>query len=268
MTDLDDTTINFEQVKAIATDNKDIMEKFEVDMQVQELKLKERTYKSQKYTLEDNLKVHLPKKIKWENEKIEKLKIDVENRNKETKPEFEILLNNRIFKDKKEAGEAIIKSQNSKIDRDTLYEIGKYRGFKLCLENTFSDTYLNLINEGRYYTKLALVPSLNIQRLDEVLDGLDTKIEKGKQEIISYEKQMEQCKVELEKPFADEEKLMQLLQRQAELDAKLNLDNKENNEVLIEDEETEENENELEQEYNEEYNEEYDEDYDITDEMY
>jgi len=61
---------------------------------------------------------------------------------------------------------------------------------------------------------------------------------------------------------------MQLLQRQAELDAKLNLDNKENNEVLIEDEETEENENELEQEYNEEYNEEYDEDYDITDEMY
>ncbi len=84
---------------------------------------------------------------------------------------------------------------------------------------------------------------------------------------MSSEKQMEQCKMELEKPFADAERLEQLLLRQAELDAKLNLSGK-GNDVLIEDEETEEKEENIEQENDEEYNEEYEDDYDITDEMY
>lgn len=267
MTDLDVTTINFEQIKAIATDNEEIMEKFKVDMEVQELKVKERNYKSQKYTLEDKLKKRLPEHIEYEKEQIEKYEEDIELRDKETSSDFKIILNNRTITDKKEAGEMIIKIQNTKIKYGVLYEIGKYRGFKICLENQFDNVYINIIGTTRNYVKMSKVPSINIERLDNEINALDEKLEKCKQEIKSAEKQMEQCKIELEKPFVDAEKLEQLLLRQAELDAKLNLSGKEND-VLIEDEETEENENELEQDYSEEYDEEYNEDYDITDEMY
>lgn len=270
MTDLDVTTINFEQIKAIATDNEEIMEKFKVDMEVQELKVKERNYKSQKYTLEDKLKIRLPEHIEYENEQIEKYEEDIELRDKETSSDFKIILNNRTITDKKEAGEMIIKIQNTKIKYGVLYEIGKYRGFKICLENQFDNVYINIIGTTRSYVKMSKVPSINIERLDNEINALDEKLEKSKQEIKSAEKQMEQCKIELEKPFADAEKLEQLLLRQAELDAKLNLSGKEND-VLIEDEETEENEeNEenIEQENDEDYNEEYEDDYDITDDMY
>ena len=40
MSDIDNTTMNFGEIKAIATDNQEIMEKFEIDMKVQALKLK------------------------------------------------------------------------------------------------------------------------------------------------------------------------------------------------------------------------------------
>lgn len=249
MNDLDNTTINFGEIKAIATDNQEIMEKFEVDMKVQELKLKERNYNNQRYTFEDKLKITLPKQIERENDFIEKCKKDLEIRNQETSQEFNIELNSKVFKDQKEAGEEIIKSVNKNIDKDVLYEIGKYRGFTLYLSNKFNDTEIHFVKNGKYSVRLAQIPSLNIQRLDEQLNNFENEIEESEQRIKGYKREMEQCKLELEKPFANENELKQLLQRQSELNNKLNLDNKKDEQILIEDEINEENqENEYSQE--------------------
>ena len=252
MNDLDNTTINFGEIKAIATDNQEIMEKFEVDMKVQALKLKERNYNNQRYTFEDKLKITLPKQIERENNFIEKCKADLEIRNQETSQEFNMELNSKVFKDQKEAGEEIIKSVNKNIEKDVLYEIGKYRGFTLYLANKFNDTEIYFVKNGKYSVRLAQIPSLNIQRLDEELNNFENEIEQSEQRIKGYKREMEQCKLELEKPFANENELKQLLQRQSELNNKLNLDNKKDEQVLIEDEINEENQgNEYSQEIEE-----------------
>lgn len=241
MSDIDNTTMNFGEIKAIATDNQEIMEKFEIDMKVQALKLKERNYNNQRYTFEDKLKISLPKQIERESNFIEKCKADLQTRNKETSQEFTIELNNKIFNDPKEAGEEIIKSVNKNVDKDVLYEIGKYRGFTLYLANKYNDTEIYFIKNGKYSVRLAQIPSLNIQRLDEELNDFENEIEQSEQRIKRYKREMEQCKLELEKPFANEEELKQLLKRQSELNNKLNLDNKKDEQILIEDEVTEEN---------------------------
>lgn len=249
MNDLDNTTINFGEIKAIATDNQEIMEKFEVDMKVQALKLKERNYNNQRYTFEDKLKITLPKQIERENDFIEKCKADLEIRNQETSQEFNMELNSKVFKDQKEAGEEIIKSVNKNIEKDVLYEIGEYRGFTLYLSNKFNDTEIHFAKNSKYSVRLAQIPSLNIQRLDEELNNFENEIEESEQRIKGYKREMEQCKLELEKPFANENELKQLLQRQSELNNKLNIDNKKDEQILIEDEINEENqENEYSQE--------------------
>lgn len=240
MNDLDNTTINFGEIKAIATDNQEIMEKFEVDMKVQALKLKERNYNNQRYTFEDKLKITLPKQIERENDFIEKCKADLEIRNQKTSQEFNMELNSKVFKDQKEAGEEIIKSVNKNIEKDVLYEIGKYRGFTLYLSNKFNDTEIHFAKNGKYSVRLAQIPSLNIQRIDEKLKNFENDIEHSEQQINGYKREMEQCKVELEKPFANEKELKQLLQRQSELNNKLNLNNKKDEPILIEDETKEE----------------------------
>lgn len=236
MSDLDNTTMNFGEIKAIATDNKEIMEKFEVDMKVQALKLKERNYKNQKFTFEDKLKISLPKQIEKANSNIEKWTADLSVRNNETPTEFSIEVNSRIFKDSKEAGQEIINSVKKNIDKDVLYEIGKYKGFKLCLCNRYNSTDIYIVGNYKYSVTLAQIPSLNIQRLDEKLASIEEYIENAEQNIKNYKREIEQCKIELEKPFAEEQELKELLQRQSELNNKLNLNNKKDEQTLIADE--------------------------------
>ena len=236
MSDLDNTTLNFGEIKAIATDNKEIMEKFKVDMRVQELKLKERSYRSQKYNYDDRINYTLPRKIELAEKNMKDFIGDCKVKNQNLTKEFCIELNNKVFKDKKEAGAEIIKSIHSGIENDILDEIGKYRGFKICLENHYEQNFIHIIGSRKYTVDVSKIPSLNIDRIDEQLDSLEHRIEKCKQEIEEYKREIEQCKIEIEKPFADEQELKLLLQRQSELNNKLNLDKKEESQIVIEDE--------------------------------
>lgn len=241
MSDIDNTTMNFGEIKAIATDNQEIMEKFEVDMKVQQLKLKERNYKNQRFSYEDKLKIHLPQQIEKESKLVENCKKDLEIRDSNDS-DFLIEINSKKFNDPKEAGQEIIKSINRNIDKDILYEIGKYKGFILYIENKFNDEKLYLCKNGVYSVQLSKVPSLNIQRLDEELSKFEKYVENGEKKIKDYQREIEQCKIELQKPFEEENELKELLKRQSELNNKLNLDNNKDKQLLIEDEITDEEE--------------------------
>ena len=127
-----------------------------------------------------------------------------------------------------------------------MYEIGRYKGFKLCLCNRYNSIDIYIVGNYKYSVSLAQIPSLNIQRLDEKLANIEEYIENAEQKIKNYKREMEQCKIELEKPFTEEKELKELLQRQSELNNKLNLDNKKDEQTLIVDE-VDNQENELSQ---------------------
>ena len=242
MSDLDDTTMNFGEIKAIASDNKEIMEKFNVDMKVQELKLKERNYKNQKYNFEDKIKTYLPNVIEKNSNLLEACKKDLQIRNEYNTLYFEIEINNKRITDIKEAGSEIIKSINRNIDTNILYEIGTYKNFKLCIENKTNEERLYLCKNSTYSVTLSKIPSINIQRLDSELARLEEYIEEYNTIIKESKRQIEQCKIELQKPFENESELKELLQRQSELNNKLNLNNKNNEPILIEENDSETNE--------------------------
>jgi len=242
MADLDDTTMNFSEIKAIASDNPEIMEKFQVDMKVQELKLKERNYKQQKYNLEDKVNEIFPNAITESTAFIENCKKDIEIRDSQNNEKFEMEVNGKTFYDTKEAGYEIINSVNHNINCNIMYEIGKYKGFTLYLENGTSQDLLHLCCNTKYTASLSQLPNLNIERLDKLLASFEEKIQKSEEIIQDSKRQLEQCKIELQKPFKEEEELKLLLIRQSELNNKLNLDKNKNDQLILEDEETEETE--------------------------
>lgn len=234
ISDLDNTAMSFGEIKAIASDNPEIMEKFQVDMKVQELKLKERNYKSQRFNFQDKIKITLPKQIEMSEKIIKNCKNDLEIINRNNSPSFIIEINNKKIRDVKEAGTEIINSINRNIDNDVLYEIGKYKGLNLYLQNKSDSERLCFSKNGTYSVQLSKIPSLNIQRLDEEISKLEEYIKFNEQRIIDCNRQIEQCKIELEKPFEDELELKSLLQRQAELNTKLNLNAKTSQDLLPE----------------------------------
>jgi len=68
----------------------------------------------------------------------------------------------------------------------------------------------------------------NIQRLDNALDNFERNLAAAKSDLATYETQLASAKVEVEKPFPQEDELKAKSARLDELNILLNLDKREN----------------------------------------
>lgn len=250
MDDLDNSTMSFAQIKAIASGNPLILEKFKVDTDVQKLKDRERNYKASKYRLENSVNNDLPLTIKQTEDYIDKLKKDKEKiQNKENEENCHITINGKEFSKYKDAGAEILEISNKYLELNKEYYLGNYRGFELTITNKgIKDLFQNhgepqkiikIKGNNEYSFDLLKVPSLNIKKMDEKIDGIENNLNKRIELKQDLERQLNEAKKELEKPFEYEEKLKEMLKRQREINQKLNMDEKEKSAIIIDEEENE-----------------------------
>lgn len=228
--DIDETALSYAEIKALAAGNPDIIEKTELDTQVAKLKLLKQNYLSEKYALEDKVIKYYPNEIKRLENRIEDMKEDIEVFNNNNTPDnsFEkINIKGTDFTERKEAGEKIIEICKSMTNPEPL-EIGEYKGFKIILSFDTMDRkfYASMKNNLSYKTELGSDPSGNITRIDNVLNGIETRLSSIENNLEDTKKNYESAKKEIEKPFPQEEELKTKSKRLDELNIKLNLNNK------------------------------------------
>ena len=228
--DIDETALSYAEIKALAAGNPDIIEKTELDTQVAKLKLLKQNYLSEKYELEDKVIKYYPNEIKRLENRIEDMKEDIEVFNNNNTPDnsFEKMnIKGTNFTERKEAGEKIIEICKSMTNREPL-EIGEYKGFKIILSFDTMDRkfYASMKNNLSYKTELGSDPSGNITRIDNVLNGIETRLSGVENNLEDTKKNYESAKKEIEKPFPQEEELKTKSKRLDELNIKLNLNNK------------------------------------------
>ena len=228
--DIDETALSYAEIKALAAGNPDIIEKTELDTQVAKLKLLKQNYLSEKYALEDKVIKYYPNEIKRLENRIEDMKEDIEVFNNNNTPDnsFEKMnIKGTIFTERKEAGEKIIEICKSMTNPEPL-EIGDYKGFKIILSFDTMDRkfYVSMKNNLSYKTELGSDPSGNITRIDNVLNGIETRLSSIENNLEDTKKNYESAKKEIEKPFPQEEELKTKSKRLDELNIKLNLNNK------------------------------------------
>ena len=228
--DIDETALSYAEIKALAAGNPDIIEKTELDTQVAKLKLLKQNYLSEKYALEDKVIKYYPNEIKRLENRIEDMKEDIEVFNNNNTPDnsFEKMnIKGTIFTERKEAGEKIIEICKSMTNPEPL-EIGEYKGFKIILSFDTMDRkfYASMKNNLSYKTELGSDPSGNITRIDNVLNGIETRLSSIENNLEDTKKNYESAKKEIEKPFPQEEELKTKSKRLDELNIKLNLNNK------------------------------------------
>ena len=228
--DIDETALSYAEIKALAAGNPDIIEKTELDTQVAKLKLLKQNYLSEKYALEDKVIKYYPNEIKRLENRIEDMKEDIEVFNNNNTPDnsFEKMnIKGTDFTERKEAGEKIIEICKSMTNPEPL-EIGKYKGFKIILSFDTMDRkfYASMKNNLSYKTELGSDPSGNITRIDNVLNGIETRLSSIENNLEDTKKNYESAKKEIEKPFPQEEELKTKSKRLDELNIKLNLNNK------------------------------------------
>ena len=228
--DIDETALSYAEIKALAAGNPDIIEKTELDTQVAKLKLLKQNYLSEKYALEDKVIKYYPNEIKRLENRIEDMKEDIEVFNNNNTPDnsFDKMnIKGTDFTERKEAGEKIIEICKSMTNPEPL-EIGEYKGFKIILSFDTMDRkfYASMKNNLSYKTELGSDPSGNITRIDNILNGIETRLSSIENNLEDTKKNYESAKKEIEKPFPQEEELKTKSKRLDELNIKLNLNNK------------------------------------------
>ena len=180
--------------------------------------------------IEDKVIKYYPNEIKRLENRIKDMKEDIEVFNNNNTPDnsFEKMnIKGTDFTERKEAGEKIIEICKSMTNPEPL-EIGEYKGFKIILSFDTMDRkfYASMKNNLSYKTELGSDPSGNITRIDNVLNGIETRLSSIENNLEDTKKNYESAKKEIEKPFPQEEELKTKSKRLDELNIKLNLNNK------------------------------------------
>lgn len=226
--DIDDTALSYAEIKMLATGNPYIKEKMDMDIQVNKLKMLKSYYLSQKYDLEDKIIKFYPQEIALQTARIKGLKADLEIQKthpKEIDGKFVgMTIQGTEYKDKAEAGKAIIEFCKTKTNADTEI-LGEYRGFKMEIEfNHYERAYVVTLRENSsYHITLGTDIHGNITRLDNAIDGIESRLDKAEEQLANTQAQLETAKVEVEKPFAQEDELQQKMARLTELNALLDM---------------------------------------------
>ena len=235
--DVDEAALTYAEVKALATGNPYIKEKMDLDIQVSRLKLMKANHTSQIYRLEDNIAKNYPKQIEILQERIRGFQTDMETVRKNLpadKDNFSMKVGNRIFTDKKEAGTAILAMCQEMDSLQQTVEIGEYAGMKMKVTfDSFNRKFvMSLKGELSHNFELGSDAFGNITRLHNVLDGMAGKLSEAETTLNNVTHQLETAKMEVQKPFPAEEELKEKMERLAELDALLNMDEKGETPVL------------------------------------
>ena len=225
--DIDEATLSYAEIKAVATGNPLIREKMEVDNDVQRLKLLKASYDNQRYGLQDNFMIKYPKLIKTATEKLANVREDVKARDKELidNPEFAITIGKATYTERVDGGTMMLEAI-SKCKTGETTAIGKFHGFELLVEKNFLGiNYMVFRGKTEYKAELSTSPVGNMVKLENLFNGIDENIDFLEKKIESYKLDMEASKAEYEKPFAYEEELKSKIARQYELNAQLDLEN-------------------------------------------
>lgn len=233
--DVDEAALSYAEIKMLATGNPHIKEKMDLDMQVQNLKMLQSNYYSERFDLEDKVTREYPQDIARYNSQIKALKVDIETASKTLKASADYFngmkINGEHYTEKKAAGEAIIRIMKSFKNPSETLPVGSYRGFtmEMYISRGFRLEYILAIRGAMMHTINLGTDALgNITRIDNCIDHLAGDLEKAEKNLVETEKQLEIAKESLKEPFSREEELKEKQARLNELNALLNVDKRDN----------------------------------------
>ena len=236
--DLDGGALTYAEIKAIASGNPAVMEKVKVDTEIRKLDQLRAAHRNQQHSI--RLQLHsLPSEIRERQERIGRLSADIATRDGHADEEFSMRVGNRVFSGKgaREEGAALLThAVLSWRDDQSLQTRGSFRGFEILSRGRGAATLLIDSDDERlpelfirgggiYKAQLnAENPLGTMQSIEYALRALDRALAEETERAARAEKMLGDLEEQAGKSFEHEARLKELLVRQAELNASLDLD--------------------------------------------
>jgi len=234
--DLEAGALTYAEIKAIASGNPAVMEKVKVDTEVRKLDQLRSAHVNQQHSI--RLQLHrLPLEIAETQRALAKVMTDVVTRDAHDGEEFAMTVGSREYSGKgarEEAAKALTYAVLSWRDDPTVQLCGAFRGFEIFSKGKPSVSLtpdderlpdLFIRSAGSYVAHLNPEnPIGTVQSLEHTLRALDRVAAEEQKRVEHLEKTLADYQVQANRPFEHEARLKELLARQAQVNAILDLD--------------------------------------------
>ena len=248
--DIDDTALTFAEMKAATTGNPLIAEKMTVDNEVNRLKLLQANYYQQQRSFEYDISNRYPDLISRKEKMIEWTKKDIELISAAppiTEDNFCMTLGGRTYVERSKAGDELAALVTKYMMSDDYQEynsreIGELNDFKIVLMHRGALVSLSLKANGHYTCDYSMSGLGGVTRLCNLYERIPEQIHGLNAELEQAKKQLSNAKEQYGKPFQYEEQLRAGLERQAQINAELEVADKPHDEAVMGDCSDDENE--------------------------
>jgi len=228
--DLEGGALTYAEIKAIASGNPAVMEKVKVDTEIRKLDQLRASHVNQQHNIRWQVK-SLPEQTDRSRQYHAAVSADILTRDSHADEDFTMKVGNRVFSGKgarEEAGNALNAVVMSWRDDRTPQVRARFKDFEIVSRGSaHKDREPDLFIRGNETYKASLNPDNplgTVQSVEHVLRGLDRKAEDEQREIGRQEKALADYRGQLGRPFEHEARLRELLAKQAQLNASLDLD--------------------------------------------
>ena len=226
--DVDETALSYAEIKALCAGDPRIKEKMDLDIEVAKLRLMKADYQSNQFKLEDQILKQYPEEIRQAQERAKGYRADMALLEAHPLPKdgfVGMAIKGKRIVDKEAAGKMLLEA--CRLSPHDM-ELGEYRGMKMTVDYDSYRQEVKLVLRGEMSHTVTMGTDVygNLTRIENALANMPQKLEKAEERIAELERQTEQAKAELGKPFAQEKELEAKAARLAELNAALNIDEK------------------------------------------
>ena len=224
--DVDETALSYAEIKALCAGDPRIKEKMDLDIEVAKLRLMKADYQSNQFKLEDQILKQYPEEIRQAQERAKGYRADMALLEAHPLPKdgfVGMAIKGKRIVDKEAAGKMLLEA--CRLSPHDM-ELGEYRGMKMTVDYDSYRQEVKLILRGEMSHTVTMGTDVygNLTRIENALANMPQKLEKAEERIAELERQTEQARAELGKPFAQEKELEAKASRLAELNAALNID--------------------------------------------
>ena len=226
ISEADAQTLNYAEVKAIATGQPEIIRKMELEEELGKLKALERLHMANRHQNQDRVAKVLPSRIGQAENHAKNLARDIILRKENTAAAFVMQLGQKSFEgseSKKAAGDLILQAAYSgKYEGEV---IGTYRGFNIIPHGGMGleGARMNLQGSGNHTVELGSDGLGAVIRIDNALLRLDKALADTKEDITRLNGELEDAKAAVNTPFEYEEEMDGVQKELSAVNAKLNI---------------------------------------------
>ncbi len=235
--DVEGGALTYAEIKAIASGNPAVVEKIKIDTEIRKLDQLRSVHANQQRHIRWAIR-DLPRQITEAQQQLAQIEVDIATRNANDSGEFSMTVGKRVFAGKgarESAANALTSAILSWSDDQTMQLRATFRGFEILSrgksgglglvqqDERIPDLFIR--GQATYSANLnAANPVGTVQSIEHTLRNLDKLAADHRSRVARIEKELADYQSQADRPFEHEERLKQLLGRQAEINALLDLD--------------------------------------------